>query len=79
MEEKKNLFIATTYKLETIEDGEKKLIEEATEERPFVFISGFGIALEAFEKNLVELKKDETFDFTLMQEEAYQRYPGKKL
>lgn len=74
MEEKKNLFIATTYKLETIENGEKKLIEEATEERPFVFISGFGIALEAFEKNLVELKKDETFDFTLMQEEAYGAY-----
>lgn len=74
MEEKKNLFIATTYKLETIENGEKKLIEEATEERPFVFISGFGIALEAFEKNLVELKKDETFDFTLMQEEAYGPY-----
>jgi FKBP-type peptidyl-prolyl cis-trans isomerase SlyD len=74
MEEKKNLFIATTYKLETIEDGEKKLIEEATEERPFVFISGFGIALEAFEKNLVELKKDDAFDFTLMQEEAYGAY-----
>ena len=74
MEEKKNLFIATTYKLETIEDGEKKLIEEATEERPFVFISGFGIALEAFEKNLVELKKDDAFDFTLMQEEAYGPY-----
>lgn len=74
MEEKKNLFIATTYKLETIENGEKKLIEEATEERPFVFISGFGIALEAFEKNLVELKKDDAFDFTLMQEEAYGAY-----
>lgn len=74
MEEKKNLFIATTYKLETIEDGEKKLIEEATEEHPFVFISGFGIALEAFEKNLVELKKDDAFDFTLMQEEAYGAY-----
>lgn len=74
MEEKKNLFIATTYKLETIENGEKKLIEEATEERPFVFISGFGIALEAFEKNLVELKKDDAFDFTLMQEEAYGPY-----
>ena len=79
MEEKKNLFIAATYKLETTENGERIIIEEATEERPFVFISDFGMCLEAFEKQLVGLKAGDNFDFKLMQEEAYGPYIEQKV
>lgn len=59
------------YKLYTAENGESELVEETTKERPFQFISGFGITLEAFEKNISELAKGDTFDFTLTKEEAY--------
>lgn len=74
MENKKNLFIAATYRLYTMENGEKKLIEEATEERPFVFVSNFGMVLEAFEAELMKLKTDEEFTINLKQEEAYGPY-----
>lgn len=74
MEEQKKRFIAASYKLFANENGENKLIEEAPDEQPFVFISGLGVALESFEKAIVDMKTDDTFDFTIMQEEAYGPY-----
>lgn len=71
MEKQINKYIAVDYKLYTAENGESELVEETTKERPFQFISGFGITLEAFEKNISELEKGDTFDFTLTKEEAY--------
>ena len=71
MSENKKLFVAVTYKLQTTENNQPTVIEEATEERPFVFISGYGLTLETFEQKLLELKKDDDFDFILRQEEAY--------
>ena len=60
-----NKYIAVSYRLYVDGDNGKEMMEEATEEQPFHFISGFGIALDAFEKNIVNLQKDETFDFSL--------------
>ena len=71
MEKQINKYIAVDYKLYTAENGESELVEETTKERPFQFISGFGITLEAFEQNISELAKGDTFDFTLTKEEAY--------
>ncbi len=71
MEKQINKYIAVDYKLYTAENGESELVEETTKERPFQFISGFGITLEAYEKNISELAKGDTFDFTLTKEEAY--------
>ena len=71
MEKQINKYIAVDYKLYTAENGESELVEETTKKRPFQFISGFGITLEAFEKNISELAKGDTFDFTLTKEEAY--------
>ena len=53
-----NKFIAVSYRLYVDGDKGKEMMEEATEEQPFHFISGFGIALDAFEKNIVNLQKD---------------------
>ena len=44
-----------------------------------MFISGLGVALESFEKAVVDLKTDDTFDFTIMQEEAYGPYMEEKV
>lgn len=74
MEDNKNKYIAVAYKLYTVEDGKTTLVEEATEDKPFQFISGFGIALDAFENIVAGLDKGSTFDFTLTKEQAYGDY-----
>ena len=72
MENKGNKYIAVAYKLYTIDnDGTTTLVEEATDERPFPFISGFGITLDAFESALAGLAKGEEFDLNLTKEQAY--------
>lgn len=79
MEKQINKYIAVDYKLYTVNNGESKLEEETNEGQPFQFISGFGITLEAFEKNIVELAKGDTFDFTLTKEEAYGDYEQERV
>ncbi|MBR4921633.1 MAG: FKBP-type peptidyl-prolyl cis-trans isomerase [Prevotella sp.] len=69
-----NKYIAVSYRLYVDGNNGKELMEEATAEQPFHFISGFGIALDSFEKQLVDLEKDATFDFALPKEEAYGDY-----
>lgn len=72
MENKGNKYIAVAYKLYTIDnDGTTTLVEEATDKRPFPFISGFGITLDAFENALAGLTKGEEFDLNLTKEQAY--------
>lgn len=67
-----NKYISVTYKLYTVaENGEKTLVEEATADRPFLFISGFGIALESFEEKTVGLESGAEFAFDLTKDEAY--------
>lgn len=71
MEKPQNKYIAVTYKLYTVENNENELVEETAEGRPFQFISGFGVTLEAFEKHIAGLEKGADFDFTLTKDEAY--------
>ena len=65
MDKPQNKYIAVAYKLYTAENGESNLVEEATEERPFQFISGFGVTLDAFEKEIAGLEQGAEFDFEL--------------
>jgi len=75
MEKPQNKYITLTYKLYTVgDDGTRDLVEEATTERPFLFISGFGIALEEFEKRTVDLQRGDNFEFDLTKDEAYGDY-----
>lgn len=55
MENNLNKYIAVAYKLYTVDNGESKLVEEATDKQPFQFISGYGITLDAFEKEIAGL------------------------
>lgn len=75
MENKTNKLIAAHYQLFTISDnGERKLVEETSKEQPFVFITGFGAALDALEKKLEPLELGAKFDFELAKEEAFGEY-----
>ncbi len=79
MENKPNKYIAVAYKLYTITDGKSELVEEAPADKPFVFISGFGISLEDFESAVENVEKDGDFDFTLTPEQAYGEYVDERV
>ena len=66
--------LAVHYQLYAIENGEKTLIEQTSREHPFQFISGFGVSLEALEKQVYYLGKGTQFNFTLKPEEAFGEY-----
>ena len=53
MDKPQNRFISVVYQLYTITDGQKNLEEQTSEERPFELITGFGIALDRFEEEVL--------------------------
>lgn len=71
MEKNNNKYIAVAYKLYTVENGNENMVEEATTDRPFQFISGFGITLPDFETNVADMASGEKFNFTLNKDQAY--------
>ena len=74
MEKIPNKFMSVEYQLYTIVDGNKDLQEETGSERPFEFITGFGIALDAFEQEVIQHAKGDTFDFTIEPARAFGAY-----
>ena len=74
MENKPNKYIAVQYHLYVDGDNGKELVEETSVAQPFHFISGFGIALDAFEDKVLNMEKGEEFDFSIPKEEAYGDY-----
>lgn len=74
MEKISHRFLSVVYQLHTVTDGEMTLQEQTASDRPFEFITGFGIALDAFEKQVEQVEKGSTFDFTLQPSEAFGDY-----
>ena len=72
--EQKNQYISLSYQLYIGEGQEQEMVEEAPQERPFQFITGFGVALDAFESQVINLQKEDTFDFSIPKEQAYGDY-----
>ena len=72
--ENKNRFVSISYSLYIDEDGEKRLVEKTTDDKPFELITGFGIALDSFEQQVTPLEKGAKFDFSLTKDEAYGDY-----
>lgn len=67
----KNRYIAVQYKLYTGAGVNETLVEETTADMPFTFLSGFGLALKAFEAAVIGLDKGATYDFIIKKDEAY--------
>ena len=74
MENSKNRFMSISYSLYIDENGNKRLVEKTNEGQPFQFISGFGIALDSFENEMIPLAKGASFDFSLTKDQAYGDY-----
>ena len=67
-----NKYITVAYKLYTPSDnGTPDLMEEATVEHPFQFVSGLKMTLDDFESQIEPLEKGDSFDFTLTPDQAY--------
>jgi FKBP-type peptidyl-prolyl cis-trans isomerase SlyD len=74
MENTPNKYIAVAYELYTIKEEKSELVEKASEEEPFQFLSGFGTTIPAFEKQIENLEEGANFDFKLTKDEAYGDY-----
>jgi FKBP-type peptidyl-prolyl cis-trans isomerase SlyD len=74
MSQNNNKFISMNYQLYIVEDGEKTLQEQTSEEHPFQFITGFGVALDALEKYVIGIEKGAEFELTIQPEQAFGVY-----
>ncbi len=75
MDNQQNKFISVSYQLYTTDaEGTRHLEEETQPGRPFLFITGFGVSLDSFEKQIASLQAGEKFDFTLQSAEAFGDY-----
>lgn len=68
---KPNDVVALTYKLHTVENGDKVFVEETTTENPLDFLYGVGMMLPKFEENIADLNPGEKISFELTPEHAY--------
>lgn len=74
-----NKLITVSYQLYDASTDKPVLIEQTTDDQPFSFISGLGIALDAFEQAVTPLAKGESFDFTLSPAQAYGEYVDERV
>lgn len=74
MENKEHLLIAANYQLFAQRAGEKELIEKTAPDRPYVFITGFQMAIDGFEEHVSGLAAGDTFRFTLAPSEGFGEY-----
>lgn len=71
MENNPNKYITVAYELYVNEDGKENMVEKASAEHPFQFISGTGTTLDAFESHIAPLAKGDNFDFVIPVADAY--------
>ena len=69
-----NKYITVAYKLYAMQSGNAELVEEATVEHPFQFISGLGTVLERFDSEIAPLNEGDKFEFVIPCTEAYGEY-----
>ncbi len=75
-----NKYIAVAYQLYTKDkEGKRELVENATKEQPFQFVSGLGMTLDDFEIQIVDLQKGGEFEFELSPEQAYGEYEEERV
>jgi FKBP-type peptidyl-prolyl cis-trans isomerase SlyD len=74
MDKAQNKYLSVSYQLYTIDGEQKNLVEQTQQGKPFIFISGFGVSLDAFEQHIAGLQPGAEFDFTLAPAEAFGDY-----
>lgn len=69
-----NKCMRVAYTLYSHRNGECEEVEKTTREQPFEFLTGVGYTIDAFEENLKDAKKGDSFDFTIPFADAYGEY-----
>lgn len=72
--EQNRKYMEVAYKMLTTNDDTTVIEEEATRERPFQFLTGFGMAMPAFEDAVKDVEAGGKFDFSLTSEQAFGPY-----
>jgi FKBP-type peptidyl-prolyl cis-trans isomerase SlyD len=68
----KDTVVAVNYHLtSSVDGGAENLVEQTSEEHPFVFLYGSGSLIPDFEKELLGKKAGDTFDFRIEAAKAY--------
>mgnify|MGYP002856623516 CR=1 FL=1 len=79
MEKTTHRYIVAQYELYSTAEGKQTLEEATTEEKPFAFLTGFGMAMEPFEKAVKDLSTGDKFDFTIECDNAYGAYEAERV
>lgn len=68
-----NKYITVAYSLfvKDEEDVEETMVEQCSEDHPFVFISKLGVVLPKFEENIEAVATGSNFDFVIPCQDAY--------
>ena len=66
--------MSVVYQLYSLKDGKSELEEQTSDDRPFEFITGFSVALDAFEEKVKGLEKGSDFDFELAPAQSFGEY-----
>ncbi|MDO4949351.1 MAG: FKBP-type peptidyl-prolyl cis-trans isomerase [Bacteroidales bacterium] len=66
--------IKVAYRLYVMKGTKKEVVEEATKDDPFAFITGLNGTLERFENELFDKPEGSSFQFTIPVSEAYGEY-----
>lgn len=74
MDKAQNKYIAVSYQLYTVDGDKKSLVEQTQQGRPFQFITGFGVSIDAFENKIADMQPGEKFDITITPDEAFGPY-----
>ena len=74
MENQKNRYMSVAYTLYVEDESGRHIVEKTAQDEPFSFISGFGVALDAFEQQVTPLEKGAAFEFSIPKEQAYGDY-----
>lgn len=74
-----NKYVTVAYELHVGEEGERELMERATEEIPLEFIFGTNSMLQSFEDRLDGKATGDKFEFTLTPDEAYGEFEDEKI
>lgn len=79
MSQIKHRFISVTYQLYVDRAGKEMLEEETPNGQTLKFYSGFGMMLDAFEKQLEDVEQDSMYDITLTPAEGYGDYEAERV
>ena len=72
---KKNTVVSVNYHLSAhVENEAPELIEQTSKENPFVFLFGAGQLIPDFEKNLLNKKAGDAFDFVVAPDQSSSMY-----